>query len=509
MILYLPDCNIGVDDKKKISYSFRLIPADGPGVTLAIEDGHDLSPWMSAIMAAVVRRSSIDRPSSPLEGLHLFTLEQARAEKMRNAELDGGGIEEEMDDIYEEPVVHSGTPLTHSTAATTESKEDEEDEGYDAPLPPIPVDDDSSSESSSDEDESAESSKKAEKKKIYDAIPPDLLAELSAVQHKGGSGTNKSQDSICEEGSTNDHSLDFTDSHSEHSGNISNRHSYIEPIASDDNVTSEPKEDKTDSLSRKRTSTVLSVSMESMCSDTEDTRTSSVTSEASVTSKGLGPKVKRRRKLVPAEAELQFLQDPSAMHSGILYQKRTLVWSKRYCKIIDSRFKCYRNPADQKPTINFPILGYDISLIDNKESKKSYCIKISHPSQDTHYFGTDSRVSIERWIEVLSLAATGRLDVIAPYPPYFCAEQSGDELKSRSRESLLSSEGRLSDDESADTTLDELDPSSERSHSLNRLPRQTNEDTVLPDDTRSVEFSKSVQTQTKPRKVEFNSRQRL
>ena len=102
-----------------------------------------------------------------------------------------------------------------------------------------------------------------------------------------------------------------------------------------------------------------------------------------------------------------------------------------------------RNPADQKPSLNFPILGYDVSLIDNKESRKSYCIKISHPSQETYYFATDSRVSIERWIEVLSLAATGRLDVIAPYPPYFCAEQSGDELKSRSRESLLSSEVRL------------------------------------------------------------------
>lgn len=101
-----------------------------------------------------------------------------------------------------------------------------------------------------------------------------------------------------------------------------------------------------------------------------------------------------------------------------------------------------RNPADEKPSLNFPILGYDVSLIDNKESRKSYCIKISHPSQETYYFATDSRVSIERWIEVLSLAATGRLDVIAPYPPYFCAEQSGDELKSRSRESLLSSEVR-------------------------------------------------------------------
>ena len=112
MILYLPECNIGVDDKKKISYSFRLIPADGAGVTLAIEDGQDLSPWMSAIMAAAVRRSSIDRPISPLEGL--FSLEQARAERMRSSELDGG-IEEELEeleeleeDIYEQPMDHSG-----------------------------------------------------------------------------------------------------------------------------------------------------------------------------------------------------------------------------------------------------------------------------------------------------------------------------------------------------------------------------------------------------------------
>ena len=232
---------------------------------------------------------------------------------------------------------------------TTESKGEEEDEGYDAPLPPLPIDDDSSSESSSDEDESMEKKETAEKaavkKKIYDEIPPDLLAELTAGQHKGGNETTKSQDSICGEGSTNDQSLEFTDSHSEHSGNISNRHSYIEPIASDDTGSSEPKEEKMESVSRKRTSTVLSISMESVCSDTEDAtcRTSSVTSETSVTSKGLGPKVKRRRKLVPAEAELQFLQDPAAMHSGILYQKRRLgVWSKRYCKIIDSRFKCYR-----------------------------------------------------------------------------------------------------------------------------------------------------------------------
>ena len=229
-----------------------------------------------------------------------------------------------------------------------EFDEEEEDEGYDAPLPPLPIIDDySSSESSSDEDESMEkrgpAEKAAAKKKIYDAIPADLLAELTGVKCSVVSDTNKSQDSFCEGTSANEQSLDLTDSHSEHSGNISNRHSYSEPLASDETGSSEPKEEKTDSLSRKRTSTALSLSMDSICSDTEDTRSQSLTSETSISSKGLGPKVKRRKKLVPAEAELQFLQDPTAMHSGILYQKRRLgVWSKRYCKIIDSRFKCYR-----------------------------------------------------------------------------------------------------------------------------------------------------------------------
>ena len=105
MIIDLLGCDIGVDDKKKISYSFRLTPKEGPGVSLAIEDGQDLSPWMSAIMAAVVRRGSVDRPISPLESA--YSLEQARAEKAaRGVEVDGGIEMEEADveNIYEEPV---------------------------------------------------------------------------------------------------------------------------------------------------------------------------------------------------------------------------------------------------------------------------------------------------------------------------------------------------------------------------------------------------------------------
>ena len=102
MIIDLLGCDIGVDDKKKISYSFRLTPTEGPGISLAIEDGQDLSPWMSAIMAAVVRRGSTDRPTSPLEGA--YSLEQARAERIRWAEVDGGIEEEEEENFYEVPV---------------------------------------------------------------------------------------------------------------------------------------------------------------------------------------------------------------------------------------------------------------------------------------------------------------------------------------------------------------------------------------------------------------------
>ena len=104
MIIDLLGCDIGVDDKKKISYSFRLTPKEGPGVSLAIEDGQDLSPWMSAIMAAVVRRGSIDRPNSPLDGA--YTLEQARAERTRSAEVDGETEKEDevLENFYELPV---------------------------------------------------------------------------------------------------------------------------------------------------------------------------------------------------------------------------------------------------------------------------------------------------------------------------------------------------------------------------------------------------------------------
>ncbi|KAK2557334.1 Actin filament-associated protein 1 [Acropora cervicornis] len=487
MIIDLLGCEMGVDDKKKISHSFKLTPKEGPGVTLAIEDGQDLSPWMSAIMAAVVRRGSIERPSRPLDSA--FSLKQTLTDKAKDVE--------EEENYYEVPVdfPDGGAPF-HSTFILMES-DDDEDQGYDVPLPPLPIIDDySSSESSSDEDESIERKEPCEKtlvkKKIDDAVPADLLAELTAGKSSVASYANQSQDSVCEDVSTNEHSLDFTDSHSEHSGNISNRHSYSEPLASDDTGSSEPKAEKTGSLTRKRTSTVLSAaSMDSVCSDNEQIRRPSQSSEASVSYKGLAPKVKRRRKLVPAEAEHQFLQDPDAMHSGILHQKRRLgVWSKRYCKIIESRFLCYRNPADLKPSLDLPILGYEVNLTDIKESKKSYCMKISHPSNETHYFATDSRVSIERWIEVLSLAATGRVDVIPPYAPYYCAEQSGDELKSRSQESFLSSEGRLSDDDSADT-LDDLDGPAESNTNLKTSEEQrslasANSDMVLSGEARQT-----------------------
>ena len=104
MIIDLPDCNIAIDDKKKISYSFRLNPAGGQGVSLAIEDGCDLSPWMSAIMAAAVRRSNVDRPNSPLDGA--FSLEESRLERLHDNKVDGviQGGEDDTEDIYEKPM---------------------------------------------------------------------------------------------------------------------------------------------------------------------------------------------------------------------------------------------------------------------------------------------------------------------------------------------------------------------------------------------------------------------
>ena len=83
-----------MDDKKKISYSFRLTPHGGNPVALAIEEGHDLSPWMSTIMAAVVRKKMY-RPTSPIEGA--VDLEEAQ----QRAALSPCQVEVKVDEMQD------------------------------------------------------------------------------------------------------------------------------------------------------------------------------------------------------------------------------------------------------------------------------------------------------------------------------------------------------------------------------------------------------------------------
>ena len=102
-ILNLPECDIAVDDKKKISHSFRLTPQGGNPVALAIEEGHDLSPWMSTIMAAVVRKSMY-RPTSPIDGA--VALEEARQRVHRQIDVKTDETQDIVDSEspYERPV---------------------------------------------------------------------------------------------------------------------------------------------------------------------------------------------------------------------------------------------------------------------------------------------------------------------------------------------------------------------------------------------------------------------
>ncbi|EDO35142.1 predicted protein [Nematostella vectensis] len=136
---------------------------------------------------------------------------------------------------------------------------------------------------------------------------------------------------------------------------------------------------------------------------------------------------------------------------------------KRDIRFIDS----FRHPEDEKASLSLSLLGHDVTLIDSKESKRAYGFKISKPNSESYFFSTDSRVSVERWIELLSLAATGRQDIIAPYPPYFRSGASGDESKSvKSSESLSLSESYQSADsgEVADELNTSLTCSTSSSH---------------------------------------------
>ena len=89
---------------------------------------------------------------------------------------------------------------------------------------------------------------------------------------------------------------------------------------------------------RKRASTALSTG--SVDSDTETSKTERNASFP----KPLAPKIKRRRKQPPIrETRLKFFQDSAASYCGVLYQRRNQnVWSKRYCKIVETRLRGFR-----------------------------------------------------------------------------------------------------------------------------------------------------------------------
>lgn len=199
--------------------------------------------------------------------------------------------------------------FVYSILEIIEFKEDE-GEGYDVFFFLIFIGDDFLLESSLDEDESVESKglfkKVEEKKKIYDVIFFDLLVEFLVGQRKR-SEINKSQDFICEDGLINDYLMDFIDSYSEYSGNISNRYSYIEFIVCDDVVSFELKEEEIIEIYlRKRIFIVFSVSMELIGFDVEEIIIVFVMLQIIEINKGLGFKVKRRRKFVLVEAEQKF-----------------------------------------------------------------------------------------------------------------------------------------------------------------------------------------------------------
>lgn len=104
MIIDFLGCDMGVDDKKKISYSFRLIFKEGLGILFVIEDGQDLFFWMSVIMVVVVRRGSIDRLNSLFDSV--FILEKIMVERIYSSEEDGEKVKEvEVEENYYEVFV--------------------------------------------------------------------------------------------------------------------------------------------------------------------------------------------------------------------------------------------------------------------------------------------------------------------------------------------------------------------------------------------------------------------
>lgn len=85
--------------------------------------------------------------------------------------------------------------------------------------------------------------------------------------------------------------------------------------------------------------------------------------------------------------------------SGELYHRGKLSWNRRVVAISNGCLAMYKPDKDARPSLVIQLTGFEACMLE-REGRRGFEVKISHPTEDSHTFAVDFRDWANLWVEV-------------------------------------------------------------------------------------------------------------
>ncbi|XP_041377808.1 uncharacterized protein LOC121390133 isoform X2 [Gigantopelta aegis] len=92
--------------------------------------------------------------------------------------------------------------------------------------------------------------------------------------------------------------------------------------------------------------------------------------------------------------------------SGDLYYRGKLSWNRRQVALVNGNLVCYKPDKETRPNLVIHLPGYEATCTE-RDSKKGFEIKLSHPNCDAHYFSVDFKEWAQTWCDNINKMSRG------------------------------------------------------------------------------------------------------
>ncbi|KAH9514055.1 hypothetical protein Btru_030098 [Bulinus truncatus] len=118
-------------------------------------------------------------------------------------------------------------------------------------------------------------------------------------------------------------------------------------------------------------------------------------------------KLSKSRSSSQWEISAPFRKLENILISGELYYRGKLSWNRRIVAISNGSLAMYKPDKDARPSLVISLSGYEATVLE-REGRRGFEVKMSHPNQDSHTFSVDFRDWANLWRDHINGVAKGQ-----------------------------------------------------------------------------------------------------